>query len=185
MSSTILSPNDIMQVVQQAGFNGYAAVVASAVAYAESGGNIYAQHINSDGSVDRGLFQINNRYHPEVSDSCAYNPLCAAKATYSITNAGSDWSQWVTYTHGIYAQYISIFTDILNNGNISSNNTNTTQNTQSTTTGFTSNDITATARTVFIFIIAIFLIIYGIWLIFGDQIKNTAKTTTKTAMHLI
>jgi len=40
----------------------------------ESGGNPRAEHHDDDGSVDRGLVQINSQAHPEVSDAEAYDP---------------------------------------------------------------------------------------------------------------
>lgn len=47
--------------------------LATRVANCESGLNPTAVNVNADGSTDRGLFQINNKYHPEVSDADAYN----------------------------------------------------------------------------------------------------------------
>lgn len=41
------------------------------VARCESGLNPTARNTNADGSIDRGLFQINNKYHPEISDADA------------------------------------------------------------------------------------------------------------------
>jgi len=38
--------------------------------------NSKARYVNKDGSVDRGLFQISSKYHPGVSDACAYDYKC-------------------------------------------------------------------------------------------------------------
>jgi hypothetical protein len=92
----------------QAGFTGQGLRLAVAVGLAESGGNPSARGPNPPtprcptGSVDRGAWQLNNCYHPEVSDACADNLACAAAATYRISAAGSDWHQWTTYTSGAY-----------------------------------------------------------------------------------
>jgi Lysozyme like domain len=92
----------------QAGFAGQALRMAVAVGLAESGGNSRARHRNPPtpgcpaGSVDRGGWQLNSCYHPEVSDGCADDLGCAAHAAYRISQAGSDWTPWTTYTSGAY-----------------------------------------------------------------------------------
>jgi hypothetical protein len=43
----------------------------------ESSFNPMARHVNTDGSVDRGIAQINDKAHPEISDSQAYDPQFA------------------------------------------------------------------------------------------------------------
>jgi len=45
-----------------------------AVAICESNLNPDAKNVNPDGSVDRGLYQWNNFWHPEVSDEEAFDP---------------------------------------------------------------------------------------------------------------
>ena len=40
----------------------------------ESGWNPQAQHRNANGSIDRGIAQINSAAHPEVTAAEAYNP---------------------------------------------------------------------------------------------------------------
>lgn len=47
--------------------------LALRVAKCESGLNPGARNANSPESIDRGLFQINNYWHPEVSDETAYD----------------------------------------------------------------------------------------------------------------
>jgi hypothetical protein len=49
------------------------------VAKCESSLNPNAKNINTGGSTDRGLFQINDKYHPEVSDAQAYDPMFATQ----------------------------------------------------------------------------------------------------------
>jgi hypothetical protein len=53
--------------------------LAVRVAKCESNLNEKAKHVNPDGSVDRGLYQINSKYHPEVSDEIAFNPILATE----------------------------------------------------------------------------------------------------------
>jgi hypothetical protein len=92
----------------QAGFTGRGLRLAVAVGLAESDGNPTARGPNPPtpgcpaGSLDRGAWQLNNCYHAEVSDACADDLACAARETYRISAAGSDWNQWTTYTSGAY-----------------------------------------------------------------------------------
>jgi len=93
---------------QQAGFRGLALWTAVAVGLAESGGNPAATRPNPPtpgcpgGSVDRGPWQLNDCYHPEVPDRCAYQLACAAAATYRISADGTDWTTWTSFTTGAY-----------------------------------------------------------------------------------
>lgn len=43
------------------------------VAKCESGFNPAAKNINTDKSVDRGLYQWNNKWHPEITDEIAFD----------------------------------------------------------------------------------------------------------------
>lgn len=109
--ATTLSDNAIGGYAAQGGFSGGGLVMAIAIALAESGGNPQAAGYNRNSagtvtSVDRGLWQINNYWHSEVSDSCAYDPRCAAGAAYRISAAGTNWQPWSTYQSGAYKQYL-------------------------------------------------------------------------------
>lgn len=83
------APN-ITQLLQQAGFTGQALVTAVSIAWAESGFNPAATHTNSDGSIDRGIFQINNRAWPNIPDSVAFDPAQAAKAVFAMSGGTVD-----------------------------------------------------------------------------------------------
>jgi hypothetical protein len=96
----------IAQLAQQAGFTGNDWTVSVAIAEAESAGWTHATLVDSDCSVDRGLWQINSYWHSEVTDSCAFTPSCAAQATHTIW-ANGGWSQWTTYTNGAYLAHMS------------------------------------------------------------------------------
>ena len=83
--------------------------MAVSICLAESGGNNHAKNVNSDShrSVDRGLWQINNYWHREVTDSCAYDASCNAKAARKISSGGTNWSPWSTFHNGAYRQHSS------------------------------------------------------------------------------
>ncbi len=80
--------------------------VAVAIAMAESSCNPSATNTNTDGSEDRGLWQINNVYHSEVSNACAFQIQCNADAAWNISSHGSDWSPWSTWNNGAWENYI-------------------------------------------------------------------------------
>jgi hypothetical protein len=80
--------------------------VAVAVAWAESKGNPKARGQNSD-SYDRGLWQINSKWHRDVSDSCAYDAKCNAQQAKRISSNGNNWRPWATYKNGLHKRYLN------------------------------------------------------------------------------
>src|SRR3712207_2365011 len=99
-------------VASRAGFTGDRLVTAVAVGMGESSCRADAQNANGptkgcpNGSVDRGLWQINSCWHPSVSKSCAYDAQCNANAAYRISSGGTNWKPWVAYTNGRYEDYL-------------------------------------------------------------------------------
>lgn len=55
---------------------------------------VNTQGNNPSWSVDRGLFQFNSYWHPEITDECAYSVDCSTKKTMELINAGLQ-SHWV------------------------------------------------------------------------------------------
>ena len=108
-------------VANKAGF-GYKAtvdgypqiVVAVSVALAESSCNSSAVASNGptsgcpNGSQDRGLWQINGCYHPNVSNACAFQIQCNANAAFTISGGGANWTPWSTFDSGAWRNYISL-----------------------------------------------------------------------------
>ena len=89
-----LSPVQIAQAAQAAGFSGDALTTVVAIALQESDGVTDARNVNGDGSVDRGLLQWNSVYWPQVTDQCADDPACALQTAYRVTRGGADFSPW-------------------------------------------------------------------------------------------
>lgn len=92
-------------VLKRNGWPAFAIPAAKAIIKRESGGNQDAccgkrcktpqkGACASQPSTDRGGFQINDVAHPDVSDDCAYDPDCAAKAALKIAKGGHDWGPW-------------------------------------------------------------------------------------------
>lgn len=50
------------------------------VAKCESGLNPAAKNVNTTGSIDRGLFQWNDKYHPEITDEIAFDVYKSTEA---------------------------------------------------------------------------------------------------------
>jgi hypothetical protein len=73
-----------------------AAATAASVAMAESSGDPGATNANSNGSTDRGLFQINSIW----GGLSTYDPAANARAAIQISHNGTDFSPWVTFTSG-------------------------------------------------------------------------------------
>ena len=101
------------EVGSRAGFRGDRLVTAVAVGMGESSCRPNAQNANGptkgcpNGSVDRGLWQINSCWHPSVSRSCAYDAQCNANAAYRISAQGSNFRPWAAYTNGSYRKFLA------------------------------------------------------------------------------
>ncbi len=68
------------------------AELACRVAQCESGLNIKAKRINTSTSIDRGLYQWNNYYHPKITDEMAYNPETACRLfCQAVRNGKLSW----------------------------------------------------------------------------------------------
>ncbi len=82
--------------------------LAIAIALAESGGQTDAVHHNAGPppSVDRGLWQINSRFHPEVTDSQAFNPATATDAARRISVGGTNWTPWAAFRNHVYTPFL-------------------------------------------------------------------------------
>lgn len=88
----------LQQLWTQAGGSSTAAPMAAAVALAESGGNPNSINTaNSNGTVDRGLWQINSVHGSQST----FDPLANARAAVGISKGGTDWRPWcVAWSNG-------------------------------------------------------------------------------------
>jgi hypothetical protein len=90
------SYSDLKDLWQQVGGSPQAADMAAAIAMAESGGESGASNTNTDGSVDRGLWQINSVHGSQST----FDPIANAKAAVQISNNGTTWRPWCTAWSG-------------------------------------------------------------------------------------
>jgi LysM repeat protein len=97
-SGGALSCSGLESLWEQAGGSSGEAQMAASIAMAESGGLEDATDYDSDGSVDRGLWQINSTN----GSLSTYSPIGNAEAAVSLSSDGANWSPWVTFTTGAY-----------------------------------------------------------------------------------
>src|SRR5947209_14220352 len=107
-----LSGLQVARLAIQVGVPSSQLVTCVAIAWAESGLRTDATGYNPGprpgtvASRDRGLWQINDYYHSDVSNACAYDAFCNAQAMYRISSGGTNWYPWSTYNNGDYRQFI-------------------------------------------------------------------------------
>jgi hypothetical protein len=90
------------------------ATTAVAVALAESGGDAYKDNkgLNVDGSTDWGMWQINDRAHPNLAGwdnwyDATTNARMAKQVYDDRARTGRNgWSAWSAYTSGAYKTHI-------------------------------------------------------------------------------
>jgi LysM repeat protein len=80
---------------EDAGGSHAEAFMAAEIAMAESGGRQYALSPTND----YGYWQINGSHGPAEA---TFNPMGNARAAIAISDDGSDWDAWTTYTSGAY-----------------------------------------------------------------------------------
>jgi len=89
------SCSSLEQLWEQAGGSPSHALMAAEIAMAESGGNPNA----ISPTDDFGLWQIN----ASNGALATLNPLQNAKSAIALSNNGTSWGPWTTYTSGAYA----------------------------------------------------------------------------------
>lgn len=119
MADQVLKWDEVLALAYVVGWRSDAQVTAVAISYCESNGfHTEAENENPlsgdcpKGSMDRGLWQINDCYHPSVTKACAFDPVCNAKAAYAIyrtdkARGGSGFRPWACYTSGLYAKHLA------------------------------------------------------------------------------
>jgi hypothetical protein len=102
LSGASSTPNTTLEALWiRAGGPPKAARLMAAVALAESGGRVGAEHENSDGSIDYGLWQINSVHSQYDPNRLLTDPLYNARAAVAVyRSSGPD--AWTTYTSGAY-----------------------------------------------------------------------------------
>lgn len=102
-TATTLSFHKLEELWIGAGGNKTEAPYAAAIALAESKGNPTAEGHNTNGTIDRGLWQINS-VHGALS---TFNVAENAKAAVQIAKESGGFGPWVTYKTGAYEAYLT------------------------------------------------------------------------------
>jgi hypothetical protein len=106
---TNLTLQQLQQYAKNAGFSGQGLTDIVAISEAEdtSGNPLATNTVGNSAGTDRGVLQINSYYHPEVSNACAFDPQCAFDAAFNISDNGTNFEPWATFTSGKYLQFLS------------------------------------------------------------------------------
>jgi len=101
----ILTDQQIAGLAVGAGFPPDQVATAVAIALAESSGNTEATNSNTNGTIDRGVWQINS-IHTEAQGDMFSPPANARAAKMIWAAAGGRWTPWSTYNNGAYTRYM-------------------------------------------------------------------------------
>lgn len=87
---TITWQDEVKSLLKEYGVN---VEYATKIIQCESSWNPKAFHQNK-GSIDRGLWQLNSYFHPEVSKDCAYDTACSTIEAIRIIKS-KGFGEWV------------------------------------------------------------------------------------------
>lgn len=97
-----IGPGGLKSLWTKAGGSSKIATTMAAIAMAESGGNPRATNNNSNGTVDRGLWQINSVHGYKGN---MFNPLTNARAALKVYKK-QGLGAWVVYNTGAYKKFM-------------------------------------------------------------------------------
>lgn len=102
----VLTREQLAASLRRAGFNEEATRIMVAIALAESGGDTNAT-ANTTREYSVGPWQINLHAHGDwVTESCARDPDCAARAAYAISKNGTTFTPWSVFTNRMYEKFL-------------------------------------------------------------------------------
>ena len=87
--------DEVKAMIRNAGLD---VELASRIIQHESWWDPNNTHINKDGTRDRGLWMFHEVFHAEVSDECAYDPICATIHAIRVVKERG-WDEWVAYQY--------------------------------------------------------------------------------------
>lgn len=94
-----------LAILEEAEKNNIPLSLAFALAYTESRYNVKALNVNTNASIDRGLFQLNNRSFPQLKEDDFYDPAVSAKygmshLRFCLNVAGNEVTALAMYNAG-------------------------------------------------------------------------------------
>lgn len=101
------SDDELVWIVKNGGWTGDDIAIGVAIIKAESGGKPSAVNAaNNNGSVDKGLWQINTIHDATFPGENRFDPAVSTKLAREVYK-GAGWQAWSTYSfHGTYAQHM-------------------------------------------------------------------------------
>lgn len=104
---TTLDAQGIARYAIGAGASGAALATAVAVALAESGGQVgIVSKKNSDGTYDRGLWQINDVHTQYDRTRLVTDPAYNAQAAAEVSSGWTNFHPWTTFNTGAYKAHL-------------------------------------------------------------------------------
>jgi hypothetical protein len=100
----------VLTYARAQGLEGEPLIVAGAIAWAESGGHTRARGYNEwNDSQDLGVWQIQLPLHMGYFEAIedAYDPAKNAHAMWEISDHGTKWTPWMTFTGGDYLAHMA------------------------------------------------------------------------------
>jgi hypothetical protein len=100
----------VARLVKTAGVACTGERIATAVAVAKAESSFRPQITNTVGNthgIDRGLFQINSYWHPEVSATCALSASCNTRAAVRISRKATRWVEWWTWKNNKHKPFMA------------------------------------------------------------------------------
>jgi len=106
VSASVLTGQQAVYFARGAGIPENQVAVCVAIAYAESSLKVAATNYNTNGSTDRGLWQINSIHTAYDAAQLLASPAYNAQAMAAIYKNRGSWADWSTYTNGDYLTYL-------------------------------------------------------------------------------
>ena len=95
-----------VRAAQTAGFTGQDLLIDIAVDGAESGYNRLATNLNSNGTTDYGIGQINSVHAALLARGDWRNPVDNQRMAKVIHDSAGGWTPWSTFNSGAYRQWL-------------------------------------------------------------------------------
>lgn len=103
MKGPHIQPREIARLCYQAGWtDADRLLIAVSVCLGEGNGYTHARHTNDDGSIDRGLWQINTIHHDISDDDCDDPVKATAYARKLYEGHSNTFAPWAAFTGGAY-----------------------------------------------------------------------------------
>lgn len=112
------SMDELVAIVKGAGWSGDDVAIGASIIKAESNGSPSAiNKFNSNGTVDRGLWQINSIHeHMLQPGDDWFDPAVSTRLARRIYSDSGNWVPWSTYNNGMYQSYMAEARGAVNKG---------------------------------------------------------------------